>query len=105
MLYLSDGKYTWNSLSKIIYMDSVNEFLKIEINSVTKKKILDTIVAMRNSGNDNDIEDKEMTFNAYSLVFSKLRNEVRICNDIIPEISDACIPIGDFYNLLKQSSV
>jgi len=81
-------------------MDSVNEFFKIEINSVTKKKILDTIENMRN--NNHDSEDKEMTFNVYSLVLSKQKNEVQICNDIIPEISDVCISIDDFYKMLSK---
>jgi hypothetical protein len=86
-------------------MDSINEFFKIEVNSVTKKKILDIIGEIKNSGNNNDIEDKEMTFNVYSLVFSKQKNEVRICNDITPESSVVCIPMGEFYNILKQCGV
>jgi hypothetical protein len=84
-------------------MDSVNEFFKIEITSVTKKKILDLIDAVRN--NISESEEKEMTFNVYSLILSKQKNEVRIYNDIIPEIPAVCVSMDDFYRMLKQSVV
>jgi hypothetical protein len=84
-------------------MDSVNEFFKIEITSVTKKRILDLIDGMRN--NISDSEETEMTFNVYSLVLSKQTNEVQIYNDIIPEIPVVCMSMDDFYSMLNQSGV
>jgi hypothetical protein len=78
-------------------MVTLDEFLKIEINSVTKKRILDAIAELQNL---NSEVHREFTFNIYSIILRAKEKRALISNDILPEFPDVDISFDEFRDLL-----